>query len=288
MCTVAVRIATAGAWQIRLVAVRDELYSRETVSPAAHWPERDPALLGPLDLQAGGTPLAVHRRRRAVAVLVNAPPHAPDTRMEWPVRNRGTLPLLAAAGEDITSSTVRDLPGFHLLMAVADTGPTRDAARFTAGLAETVDSQRIVDPTVELLSWDGVKLTHRRVEPGDHVLTPAGLDAAEHERSEGVRTALARVPREAPVDSSPWRAVASAGVVDDQDVPAGRYGTVGASAIALSSRNVRYAVCARPGQTAWVSVLPVEVSPRGGNATRSLRGHMQAKCNPVSTRPRRG
>lgn len=270
MCTVAMRIATVGAWQIRLVAVRDELYSRKTESPAAHWPERDPALLGPLDLQAGGAPLAVHRGRRAVAVLVNAPPHAPDTRREGPVPTRGALPLLAAAGDDITSSTMRDLPGFHLLMGIADTSPTCGAAAFSGPGGETVDSQRTVDPSVRLLSWDGETLTHRQIEPGDHVLTPAGLDAAKHERSERVRTALARVPPEASVDSPPWRAVASAAVVDDQDVPAGLYGTVGASAIALSSRDVRYLVCGRPGQTAWLSVLPIEVSSRDGNRSEQL------------------
>ncbi len=278
MCTVALRIATVGSWQVRLVAVRDELYSRGTSAPAAHWPERYPALLGVLDLQAGGTPLAVNCERRAVAVLVNAHPHAPDTRIEWPVRTRGTLPLLAAAGEDITSSTMRDLPGFHLLIAVADSGPTRDTARFSATGGETDDSQRTVDPAVEMLSWDGVELTRRWVAPGDHVLTPAGLDAPGHERSERVRTALARVPQEAPVDSSLWRAVASAGVVEDQDVPAGRYGTVGAAAIALSSQNVRYAVCARPGQTAWVSVLPRERRRGASIAARSLRRHALAEA----------
>jgi len=260
VCTVALRIATVGAWQVCLVAVRDELYSRETAPPAAHWPERDPALLGALDLQAGGTSLAVHCERRAVAVLVNAPPHRPNTQGERPVRTRGTLPLLAAAGEDITPVALRDLPGFHLLVAST---PTRDTERATATGGETVH-------TVELLTWDGLELTRRWVEQGDHVLTSAGLDATEHERSERVCRALARVPRGAAVDSSPWRAVASAGVVEDLDLPAGRYGTVGATAIALSHKSVRYAVCARPGQTEWVPVLQVEVSPRGHHRSEGL------------------
>lgn len=270
MCTVALRIATVGSWPIRMVAVRDELYARGTRAPAAHWPERDPALVGVLDLQAGGTPLAIHCERRAVAVLVNATPHAIDARRGRTAPTRGMLPLLAASGEDITPSTLCDLPGFHLLVAMPDGDHTRNTAHAAANGDGTGSPQKNSSPIVELLSWDGSEMTSRRVEAGDHVLTSAGLDMAGHERGGRVSTALALVPSEVPVNSSPWRAVAAEAVVDDLDLPDGRYGTVGASAIALSSESVSYEMCVRPGETSWITVLPSEMLSLVANNTSAL------------------
>jgi hypothetical protein len=222
-------------------------------------------LLGPLDLQAGGTPVALHRERLSVAVVVNAPPHRTPARTS-PARTRGRLPLLAAAGEHIGFADLRDLPGFYLLVGVADRSPIRDK-----GCGNPIGAD---DPTVHLLSWNGAELTRSLVEPGDHVLTSAGLDVPGHERGERVHAALGRVRQEAPVDSSPWMAVASAAVVEDQDLPGGRYGTVGAAAIALSSRTLRYAVSARPGHAAWAPVLTDEASA----AARSVAGNLGATC----------
>jgi uncharacterized protein with NRDE domain len=271
VCTVALRFTTRGRWRIRLVAIRDEFYSRGTLPPAAHWRGHDLALVGALDLRAGGTSLAVPRERRAVAVLVNAPPHRPEAfRGERPVRTRGTLPLLAAAGQDIASASLCGLPGFHLLSAVADNATMCDTVRASATDGEGTNPRCIVGPVVELLSWNGAELTHRRVEPGDHVLTSAGLDVEGHERSARVRAVLSRVPRNSPVGSTSWQSVACAGIAEDQDLPGGRYGTVGAAVIALSSQSVHYAVSARPGRAAWGSVLPGDESLRGSHRSDGL------------------
>ena len=263
MCTVAIRVTPDTRWQVRLVAVRDELYSRKTLPPAAHWSEVDPMLLGPLDLQAGGTPVALHRERLSAAIVVNAPPHRAPAQTSSG-RTRGRLPLLAAAGEHIGFADLRDLAGFYLLVAVADRSPIRDKE---CGGPIGAD---IVDPTVHLLSWNGEELTRSLVEPGDHVLTSAGLDVPGHPRSERVRAALGQVCREAPVDSPSWMAVASAAVVEDQDLPGGRYGTVGAAAIALSSCSLHYAVSARPGGAAWAPVLADEASASARFAAENL------------------
>jgi Transport and Golgi organisation 2 len=266
MCTVALRVTPDSRWQIRLVAVRDEFYSRKTLPPAAHWPEVDPMLLGPLDLQAGGTPVALHRERLSVAVVVNAPPHRTPAQTSS-ARTRGRLPLLAAAGEHIGDADLRDLPGFYLLVAVADRSQIRDNE------CERPIDAGIVDPTVHLLSWNGAELTRSLVEAGDHVLTSAGLDVPGHQRSERVRATLGQVGREASVDSPSWMAVASAAVVEDQDLPAGRYGTVGAAAIALSSCSLHYAVSARPGHAAWAPVLTDEASVSARFAAGNLGLH---------------
>jgi hypothetical protein len=234
---------------VRVVAVRDELYSRQTLAPAAHWHDRDRALVGPLDVLAGGAPLAVHRERCALAILVNAPPH------QWERRpgdgTRGMLPLLAASGERIAPAQVCDLPGFHLLCATVD---------------------RRGRPLVELSSWDGVALTHTVIEPGDHVLTSAGIDVPGHERGDRVRRALGQVPCSEPVDSPAWRALAATAVVADQELSGGLYGTVGAAAITLSPSRIGYAVCARPGRSGWVSVLPSRQGDAFGVAERRGAG----------------
>jgi hypothetical protein len=267
MCTVALSVTPDSRWQIRLVAVRDELYSRKTLPPAAHWSEVDPMLLGPLDLQAGGTPVALHRERLSVAVVVNAPPHRTPAQASS-ARTRGRLPLLAAAGEHIGFADLYDLPGFYLLVAVADPSPMRDKE------CDRPIGAGIVDPTVHLLSWNGAELTRSLVAPGDHVLTSAGLDVPGHQRGERVRAALGRVRREAPVDSPSWMAVASAAVVEAQDLPDGRYGTVGAAAIALSSFSLHYAVSPRPGHAAWAPVLTDEASA----SARFADGSLGATC----------
>jgi hypothetical protein len=280
MCTVAVRVGNDDRWQVCLVAVRDELYSRATLAPAAHWPECDSDLLGALDLQAGGTALAVHRGRRAVAVVVNAEPHVTKTRNGCLPPTRGTLPLLAAAGQKIPPSTLREMPGFHLLIAAAD-GSVGCETSDTEATGVEIDVPPCGGPTVQLLSWNGRELTRRFIDRGDHVLVSAGLDVAAHTRAERVRVALARVPRYAPPDSSLWRPVTCAGVVEDQQFPAGRYGTVGATAVALSPRCLHYSVCTRPARPAWV---PVKLD---GSARQSPRGAYEDRRHPrLNPRPR--
>lgn len=90
MCTVVVRRSSGRPPQI--LALRDELTTREFDDPGRWWPEY-PELVGGRDRVAGGTWCATHVGTGATALVVNRPqrqvagPGAPS---------RGVLPLLAA------------------------------------------------------------------------------------------------------------------------------------------------------------------------------------------------
>jgi len=89
MCTVVVRWSADQPPQI--LALRDELTTREFDDPGTWWPEF-PDVVGGRDRTAGGTWCATHVRTGATALVVNRPqkqvadPGAPS---------RGVLPLLA-------------------------------------------------------------------------------------------------------------------------------------------------------------------------------------------------
>ena len=89
MCTVVVRRSQGQPPQI--LALRDELTTREFDDPGEWWPEF-PDVIGGRDRTAGGTWCATHVRTGATALVVNRPqkqvadPGAPS---------RGVLPLLA-------------------------------------------------------------------------------------------------------------------------------------------------------------------------------------------------
>ncbi len=155
MCTVLIGIDPAAQVPVLLVFARDEQAGRPWLPPARHWPAH-PALLGGLDLQAGGTWLAVRPGPQPrVACLLNGfgRPADPAGR-----RSRGDLPPAAA---DAPDGLWRDpLPNeaelayydpFHLLLA---------------------------DPSgVRLLSWDGRRrVGPRELGPGTHVIANFGLD----------------------------------------------------------------------------------------------------------------
>lgn len=143
MCTAVLSIRPGRP--VLLAGVRDEFTGRAWVPPGRHWPER-PALIGGMDLQAGGTWLAVNPDRRRVACVLNgigqqAPP---DSR-----RSRGELPLAAASGDPLDRSALAYLDPFRLLTAE----PGR----------------------AFIQSWDGREFTERELPPGLHFVVNSGL-----------------------------------------------------------------------------------------------------------------
>nr|ANY57944.1 hypothetical protein [uncultured bacterium] len=113
MCTVVVRWSPGK--RTRVLALRDELTSREFDEPAQWWPEL-PDVIGGRDRVAGGTWCATRISTGSTALVLNRP--------EKPVADegapsRGVLPLLAAVHGAQWSSSV-DLTGmasFTLVLA---------------------------------------------------------------------------------------------------------------------------------------------------------------------------
>src|SRR4051812_7426936 len=134
MCTAIVGYDPAAPVPVFLAGVRDELVARPWVPPARHWPDR-PGLIGGRDEQAGGTWLAVDPSAPRVACVLNGRgPAVPEARR----RSRGELPLLLAETGTLDHDLRRFDP-FHLVAA-------EPAA-------------------VRLWSWDGERLTARKLEP---------------------------------------------------------------------------------------------------------------------------
>jgi uncharacterized protein with NRDE domain len=151
VCTVLLRFAPGTAWPLLLGAVRDEFADRDWEPPARHW---DGGLIGGRDRVAGGTWLAVNPAAPAMAALLNGP------RLPVPEDgfrpSRGDLPLSALTRWPEVDPPLPDgaelarYNGFHLLRAATD--------------------------RVDVWSWDGADLTHRGLDPGDHVIVNAGVD----------------------------------------------------------------------------------------------------------------
>ncbi len=112
MCTVVVRRSAERPAEI--LAVRDEITSREFDSPGRWWPDL-PALVGGRDRVAGGTWCATDVTTGVTALVLNryherpAAPGAPS---------RGVLPLLAAVhGSDWTGHVrLQGMAGFLLVL----------------------------------------------------------------------------------------------------------------------------------------------------------------------------
>lgn len=223
MCTVLLRLTPGGRWPVLLGAVRDEFVERAWDGPAAHWPGTHPGLLGGRDSKGGGTWLALDPAGRAVAALLNAGRREEPEDGE-PRPTRGTL-ALRVLGEEGLPEDVRRYDLFHLLRA-----DLRGA---------------------ELWSWDGASLAHQVLEPGDHIIVNAGLDADDDPL----------VPHFTPLlhglgdDLDAWRKLMAGDGLDPGDeralvvrkeIDGHPYGTTSASLIGLSEDEVRYEFTATP------------------------------------------
>jgi hypothetical protein len=169
MCTAVLSIEPGRP--VLLVGVRDEFTGRPWIPPGRHWPGR-PALTGGMDLQAGGTWLAVNPDSSRVACVLNGiGQQAPADRR----RSRGELPLAAADGEPLDLSALADLDPFRLL---------------------TAEPGRAV-----IQSWDGREFSERELPSGLHFVVNSGLASDLRARAAGQASASA-APTPAPPAAS--------------------------------------------------------------------------------------
>ncbi len=248
MCTAVISISPGEP--VLLAGIRDELTGRAWLPPARHWPGY-PGLVGGLDLQAGGTWLAVAPEAGRVACVLNGRGRAAPERSR---RSRGSLPLQAAAGGRPDAVAFADFDPFHLI---------------SAELAGAV-----------LWSWDGDELTERELGPGLHLVVNSGLDSdlagswPPHERSRIAHFGrlLRAAVRPAPQPGEPvrqawgeWLPLIDGDGIGTRDQRAllvrhdlgdGRvFASTSVSLVALSPAGLRYDFTARPGDTsAWYPV----------------------------------
>jgi Transport and Golgi organisation 2 len=173
VCTVVVSFAPGKPAPVLLVGVRDEFAARPWRPPGRHWP--DLPVTGGLDVQAGGTWLAVNDSVPRAACILNGWGGAlvPPGRR----RSRGDLPLRAAAGgldavQKLLSerATLERYDAFHLVVAEPS--------------------------SVTVLSWDGATLTRTGPGLGTHLYTNAGHAYPAAQASSGG----APPPRPVPAD----------------------------------------------------------------------------------------
>lgn len=146
MCTVIVDFDPDATVPLLVVGVRDEYLARPWRAPARHWSDR-PDLVGGIDLQSGGTWLAVAPGVPRMGCVLNAfgAEAAADERL-----TRGRLPLLAAEGGEPFGEPLARFDPFHLVRA---------------------DLDRVL-----LWTWDGATLAERPLAPGLHVILNSGLE----------------------------------------------------------------------------------------------------------------
>jgi hypothetical protein len=244
MCTAILDIEPGAP--LLLAGVRDELAGRAWQPPGRHWPDH-PGLIGGLDLQAGGTWLAVAPAARRVACVLNgrgrmAPPGSR--------RSRGVLPLLAAEQGKLEPAGLADFDPFHLLAAE----PGR----------------------AMLWSWDGEQLAESELAAGLHIVVNSGLGgglpgARAHERARvahflpKLRAAARPAPRPGVPVQRAWGAWLPLmngdglgrqdprALIVRRDLGAGRiWGTTSISLVAASPGWLRYDFSAAPGDpAAW-------------------------------------
>lgn len=152
MCTVVVRWSAGRP--ARILALRDELTTREFDDPGRWWAEH-PDLVGGRDRAAGGTWCATGVSTGVTALVLNRP----EKRLaDAGAPSRGVLPLLGVAhGSDWVSRV--DLAGmasFALVLATPD----------------------------QLTTWtfDGERLTSAALEAGTHMVTSGGPEDRKADR----------------------------------------------------------------------------------------------------------
>jgi uncharacterized protein with NRDE domain len=152
VCTVVVR------WQpgqpTHILALRDELTSREFDDPGEWWPQQA-GVVGGRDRLAGGTWCASGVSSGVTALVLNRPQ---KRRADLAAASRGMLPLLAVEHRDDWPDRV-DLAGmasFALVLVTADHART--------------------------WAFDGSELTRTDAEPGTYMVTSGGIEDGKAER----------------------------------------------------------------------------------------------------------
>lgn len=159
MCTVASRWEPGAP--IRLLAVRDELVSRDFDEPGEWWPEQ-PGVVGGRDRQAGGSWCVTDVAAGVTALVLNRAERRTGT------PSRGVLPLAAVAAGTAWPERVdhREMASFNLVLAGPD--------------------------GVQTWSWDTRDLVRRDLDAGHHLVTSAGVDAADDPKTARFAEPLAR------------------------------------------------------------------------------------------------
>ncbi|MGQ0833187.1 MAG: NRDE family protein [Microthrixaceae bacterium] len=249
MCTVLLRFAPDAPWPVLIGAIRDEFADRPWDPPGLHWPSPWAKLVGGRDCQAGGTWLAVDPSpaRPALAALLNGVRRPPLEAAARPTR--GTLALDALVrGDGPDETALVDHDGFHLLHA-------------TPAVAQ-------------VWSWDGERLTHRVLTPGNHILVNLGIDTREDALVPHFTPLLNDAPSPALSTSAPpasawgaWIELLQGDRLDPTDPRAllvrreieGRtYASTSATLVALAPSAVRYDFNPTPTDpSAWYEVHTV-------------------------------
>lgn len=146
MCTVVTRWQDGEA--LRILAIRDELVSRDFDPPGAWWPEQ-PSVIGGRDRLAGGSWCVSDFRTGVTALVLNG------TEKHTGTPSRGVLPLAAVA----------EGPRWPKLVDPAQ------MASFTLVLAGP--------DGVTAWTWDATALRRQDLEAGTHVFTSRGLDGGD-------------------------------------------------------------------------------------------------------------
>jgi len=152
MCTVVVR--WPGRAPIQILALRDELTSREFDDPDAWWPQH-PDAVGGRDRSAGGTWCASRVSSGVTALVLNRP----QKRIADPgAPSRGILPLLGVAHEYdwLSHVSLGGMASFMLVLAM----PGRLAAWV----------------------YDGADLSFDEHPPGTHMFTSGGAEDGKADR----------------------------------------------------------------------------------------------------------
>ncbi len=146
MCTVVCEWATGEP--VRILAIRDELVSRDFDPPDEWWPAQ-PGVVGGRDQQAGGSWCVSDVATGMTALVLNR------TERRTGTPSRGVLPLAA--------------------VSAGVTWPDRFAHREMAAFNLVV-----VDPSgVTVWTWDASTLARVELAPGLHMITSSGVDTAD-------------------------------------------------------------------------------------------------------------
>jgi len=146
VCTVVVRWAPEGHPQI--LALRDELATREFDDPDRWWPGQ-PDVVGGRDRTAGGTWCATRIGTGATALVLNRP----QKRVAEPgAPSRGVLPLLGVEHESDWTAHL-DVAGMASFMVVL-----------------------VTPAAVESWTFDGSQLERHQHRPGTHMFTSGGAE----------------------------------------------------------------------------------------------------------------
>jgi len=245
---VLLRLTADAPWPLLLAAVRDEFTDRAWDPPGAHWVASAPALLGGRDRTAGGTWLAVRPDPPAVAAILNGVRLGP---LEYGARpSRGGLPLAAlTSAAPLEATDLAGYDGFHLVMGTAD--------------------------RVEVWSWDGHRLAHQQISPGDHIVVNAGVDTVDDPLVPHFAPLLAATPSPdprpglstadawdgwvdlltgdglAPDDARALIVRREIDVLDSASTRTRTYGSTSASLIAIGRSGVRYDFTGTPERPTW-------------------------------------